>query len=231
MISKYFIQRPIFAMVISILIVLAGAVSFFNLPIEQYPNITPPQIQITLPYPGASAQTIADTVAAPLEDQINGVENMIYMYSESASTGNLTLNVFFEIGSDIDQALNNVQDRVDVALSQLPVEAQREGVLVRKQTPTILLLIAVQAEENRFDELYVNNYATIHIADELQRLPGISNATVINARDYAMRIWLRPDKMAQLGITTSDISNAVQAQNADYPIGLLGYPPHLQILH
>jgi len=225
MIAKYFIQRPIFAMVISILIILAGAVSFFNLPIEQYPNITPPQIQITLPYPGASAQTIADTVAAPLEDQINGVEKMIYMYSESASTGNLTLNVFFEIGADIDQALNNVQDRVDVALSQLPEEAQREGVLVRKQTPTILLLIAIQSEGDRYDELFVNNYATIHIADELQRLSGVSNATVINARDYAMRIWLRPDKMAQLEITTDDVSNAVQAQNVDYPIGLLGYPP------
>jgi hydrophobe/amphiphile efflux-1 (HAE1) family protein len=225
MISKFFINRPIFAIVISVLITLVGAVSFLNLPIEQYPNITPPQIQITLPYPGASAQTIADTVAAPLEDQINGVENMIYMYSESASTGNLTLNVFFELGSDIDQALNNVQDRVDVALSELPKEAQREGVLVRKQTPNILLLVAVQAEGNRYDELFVNNYTTINIADTLQRLPGISNATVINARDYAMRIWLRPDKMAQLGITTADIVEAVQAQNTDYPIGLLGYPP------
>ena len=225
MISKFFIHRPIFAIVISILIVLAGIVSFFNLPIEQYPNITPPQIQITLPYPGASAQTIADTVAAPLENQINGVEKMIYMYSESAATGNLTLNVFFEIGADINQALNNVQDRVDVAMSQLPEEAQKEGVSVKKQTPTILLLVALQSEGERFDELYINNYATIHIADTLQRLPGISNATVINARNYAMRVWLRPDKMAQLGITSSDVSRAIQAQNTDYPIGQLGYPP------
>lgn len=225
MISRFFINRPVFAIVISILITLLGIVSFFNLAIEQYPNMTPPQIQITVSYPGASAKTIADTVAAPLENQINGVENMIYMYSESAATGNLTINVFFEIGANVDQALNNVQDRVDLALSQLPEEVQREGVNVKKQTPTILLLVALQADETRFDELYVNNYATIQIADTLQRLPGISNATVINARNYAMRVWLRPDKMAQLKITTSDIANAVRAQNADYPIGQLGYPP------
>lgn len=225
MISKFFIHRPIFSIVLSLLITLAGILSFFNLPIEQYPDITPPQIQITLPYPGASAQTVADTVAAPLEDQINGVEKMIYMYSESAATGNLSLNVFFELGADIDQSLNNVQDRVDLALSQLPEEPQREGVLVRKQTPTILLLIAIEDKENRYDELFVNNYATIHIADTLQRLPGVSNAQVINARNYAMRIWLRPDEMAQLKITTTDIVDAIQTQNTDYPIGLLNYPP------
>ncbi len=225
MISKFFINRPVFAIVISILIVLSGIVSFFNLPIEQYPNITPPQIQITVPYPGASAQTIADTVAAPLEDQINGVEKMIYMYSESAATGNLTLDVFFEIGADPDQALNNVQDRVDLAMSQLPTAVQKQGVSVRKQTPTILLLVAIEADSVKFDDLYVNNFATIQIADTLQRLSGVSNATVINARNYAMRVWLRPDKMAQLKITTSDIANAVQAQNNDYSIGQLGYPP------
>ncbi len=226
MIAKYFINRPIFATVISILIVLAGGIALYILPIEQYPNITPPQIQVTVSYPGASAQTIADSVATPLEDQINGVENMIYMYSESAATGNLTLNIFFKIGADVDQALNNVQDRVDLAMPQLPEEVQKEGVIVKKQTPTILLLVALQGEGERFDELYVNNYATIHIADELQRLPGISNAQVINARNYAMRLWLRPDKMAQLGISTSDVTEAVQAQNNDYPIGQLGLPPN-----
>ncbi len=225
MISKFFINRPIFAIVISILITLAGGVAFFNLPIEQYPNITPPQIQLTVSYPGASAQTIADTVAAPLEDQINGVENMIYMYSESASSGNLTLNVFFEIGSDINQALNNVQDRVDLAMPELPAEAQKEGVTVKKQTPTILMLIVLQGEGEKYTDLYINNFATIQIADALQRLPGITNATVINARNYAMRVWLRPDKMAQLGITTTDIADAIESQNTDYPIGLLGYPP------
>lgn len=226
MIAKYFINRPIFAAVISILIVLTGLVALYNLPIEQYPNITPPQIQITVSYPGASAQTIADTVATPIEDQINGVENMIYMYSQSSATGNLTLNVFFKIGADIDQALNNVQDRVDLAMPQLPEQVQMQGVTVKKQTPTILLLVALEGDGQRFDELYINNYATIHIADELQRLPGISNAQVINARNYAMRVWMRPDKMAQLGISTADVARAVQSQNTDYPIGQLGYPPN-----
>ena len=225
MIAKYFINRPIFAAVISILIVLSGIIALYILPIEQYPNITPPQIQVTVNYPGASAETIADSVATPLEDQINGVENMIYMYSQSSATGNLTLNIFFKIGADVDQALNNVQDRVDLAMPQLPEEVQKEGVVVKKQTPTILLLVAVQGEGERFDEIYINNYATIHIADALQRLPGISNAQVINARNYAMRVWLRPDKMAQLGISTSDIVDAIQGQNNDYPIGQLGYPP------
>jgi hydrophobe/amphiphile efflux-1 (HAE1) family protein len=226
MIAKYFIHRPIFAAVLSILIVLGGGVALYILPIEQYPNITPPQIQVTVSYPGASAQTIADSVATPLEDQINGVEDMIYMYSQSASTGNLTLNVFFKIGANVDQALNNVQDRVDLAMPELPEEVQKEGVVVKKQTPTILMLVALQSEGERFDELYINNYATIHLADELQRLPGISNAQVINARDYAMRLWLRPDKMAQLNISTTDVTDAVQAQNNDYPIGQLGYPPN-----
>jgi hydrophobe/amphiphile efflux-1 (HAE1) family protein len=223
MISRFFIQRPIFASVIAILISLTGIIALLNLPIEQYPNITPPQIQLTVSFPGASAQTVADTVASPLEDQINGVEDMIYMYSESASTGNLTMNIFFKIGADINQALNNVQDRVDLAMSQLPEETQKEGVNVKKQTPTILLLAAVQSE--RYDDLYINNYATINIADALQRLPGVSNAQVINARNYAMRIWLRPDKMAQLAISTTDVVEAIRNQNNDYPVGLLGYPP------
>lgn len=225
MLSRFFIHRPIFASVISILITLMGLVALFNLPIEQYPNITPPQVQVTASFPGASAQIVADTIAAPLEDQINGVENMIYMYSESSATGNLTLNVFFEVGSDPDQALNNVQDRVDLAMSQLPIEVQQEGVNVKKQTPTILLIVALQSPEERYDEIFVNNYATIHIADTLQRLSGVSNAQVINARNYSMRVWLRPDKMAQLGIDTTDVVDAIKNQSQDYPLGQLGMPP------
>nr|NGX53730.1 Efflux pump membrane transporter BepE [Chlamydiota bacterium] len=144
MISKFFLKRPIFATVLTILIVLGGIVALYALPIEQYPNIVPPQVQITVSYPGASAKTIVETVAAPLEEQINGVDHMIYMYSESSDTGNLTLNVFFEIGTNIDQSLNNVQDRVDIALGQLPEEVQREGVIVKKQTPTMLMLVALE---------------------------------------------------------------------------------------
>ncbi len=225
MISKFFLNRPIFACVLSILIVLAGLVALAVIPVEQYPNIVPPQVQITINYPGASGQVIADTVAAPLEEQINGVEDMIYMYSSSSSTGSYVLNVFFEIGTDINQALNNVQDRVDVAMSQLPDEVQREGIIVRKQTPTILLVVAIESPDGRYDDLFVNNYATIHVAEALQRLSGVSNAMVINAENYAMRIWLRPDKMAQLGISTNTIVDAIREQNTDYPLGELGMPP------
>ncbi len=225
MISKFFLARPVFACVLSLLLLLMGLVALFKLPVEQYPNIVPPQVQISINYPGASGEVIANTVASPLEEQVNGVDQMIYMYSQSSSAGNYVLNVFFEIGTDIDQALNNVQDRVDVALSQLPEEVQREGIIVRKQTPTILMVVAIESTDGAYDDLFVNNYATIHVAEALQRLHGVSNATVINAENYAMRIWLRPDKMTQLEISTEDIVGAIQEQNNDYPLGELGMEP------
>jgi multidrug efflux pump len=224
MISKFFLSRPIFAMVSSILIVLIGLVALIHLPIEQYPNITPPQIQVSTSYPGASAEILSDSVAAPLENQINGVEDMIYMYSQNAATGNLSMSVYFNIGSNADTALNNVQDRVDLAMAQLPSAVQKQGIVVKKETPTILLLVAVESD-GRYDEIYTNNYATIHIADEILRLPGVSDAKVINARNYAMRVWLQPDKMAQLKLGTADVIDAIQEQNEDYPLGELGEPP------
>lgn len=225
MLSKFFLNRPVFAFVLSILITLIGLVALWTLPVEQYPNIVPPQVQVSINFPGASGDVIASTVAAPLETQINGVENMIYMYSQSSSTGSYVLNVFFKVGSDINQALNNVQDRVDVAMSQLPSEVQKEGIIVRKQTPTILLGITVESPDGRYDDLFVNNYAAIHVVQALQRLEGVSNAMVINAENYAMRIWLRPDQMAQLGISTTDVISAIEEQNKDYPLGELGMPP------
>lgn len=225
MFSNFFIKRPIFAAVISVLIVIVGVLGYLKSPIEQYPNITPPQIQVTASFPGATAQTVADTVAAPLEDQINGAENMIYMYSESSDTGNLTLNVFFEIGSDPNQALNNVQDRVDQALSLLPPSVQKQGVVVNKQTPTILLIASIQSPNGRYDETFTSNYATINVVDTLLRVKGVSNATIINARNYAMRIWLKADIMAQLGITTTDVIESVNNQNKDYGVGELGQAP------
>ncbi len=224
MISRFFLGRPIFAIVLSILIVLAGIVAAINLPIEQYPNITPPQVQVTVSYPGADAQTMADSVAAPLENQINGVEDMIYMYSQNSATGTLAMSVYFAIGSDGDLALNNVQNRVELALPQLPDAVQKQGVTVKKETPTILLLVTVESDE-RYDEIYTNNYATIHIADEILRLPGVSDAKVINARNFAMRVWLKPDQMAQLSIGTNDVVDAINEQNQDYPIGELGQEP------
>jgi len=224
MISRFFLGRPVFAIVLSILIVLVGIIAAINLPIEQYPNITPPQVQVSVIYPGADAQTVADSVAAPLEDQINGVEDMIYMYSQNSSTGSFSMSIYFNIGADGDIALSNVQDRVDLALPQLPSAVQKQGVVVKKETPTILLLVTVESDE-RYDEIYTNNYATIHIADEILRLPGVSDAKVINARNYAMRVWVRPDQMSQLGIGTNDIVDAINEQNADYPIGQLGQAP------
>lgn len=224
MISRFFLNRPIFAMVISILIVLVGIVAYVNLPVEQYPNITPPQIQVSTTYPGASAQVISDSVAAPLENQINGVENMIYLYSQNAATGNMTMSIYFDIGTDSDIALNNVQDRVNLATPQLPSEVQKEGVIVKKETPTILLLVTIDSD-GRQDEIYTNNYATIHVADEILRLQGVSDAKVINARNYSMRVWLRPDKLAQLKLGATDVITCIQEQSSDYPIGQLGQAP------
>lgn len=226
MISRFFIDRPVFAAVISILITLAGLISLKALPIEQYPNITPPQIQVTASYPGADANTISQTIAAPLEQQINGVEDMIYMYSQNSATGNMVMNIFFNIGSDPNMAQINVQNRVSTALPQLPENVQRTGVLVQKQTPTILLIVALQSPDGLYDDIYISNYATINIVDELQRLPGVSNVNIVGARDYSMRLWLRPDKMAQFGLTTTDIVQAVQEQNSEIAIGRIGQAPN-----
>lgn len=225
MISKFFLGRPVFAAVISILITLAGLVALKKLPIEQYPQITPPLILVSASYPGASAQTIADTVAAPLEQQINGVEGMIYMYSQNAAPGNMALNVYFDIGTDPDLALTDTQNRVDLAMSLLPEEVQKEGVNVTKQSPNILMFVSLESPDGTYDEIFVNNYATIYVADTLQRLKGVSNATVLNARDYSIRIWLKPDRLAQLKLTTSDVVNAIKGQNASRSIGEMGQAP------
>ncbi len=228
MISGFFIDRPIFACVISIIIVLVGVVGLFMLPIEQYPNITPPQIQVTATYTGADAQSVSDLVAAPIEQQVNGVEKMIYMYSQNSATGSYSLNVFFEIGSDPDMDQVNVQNLVSQALPLLPDEVQRSGVQVQKQSPNILMIVSVQSPDNIFDDIYVSNYANINVVTDLQLVQGVSSVSIINARNYAMRIWLRPDRMAQLSLSASDIVNAVQEQNAQYGIGQIGQPPNSQ---
>ncbi len=225
MISKFFLERPVFAVVISVVITLAGLVCLKALPIEQYPNITPPLILVSASYPGASAQTMSDTVAAPLEQQINGVEDMIYMYSQNAAPGNISLNVYFDIGTDADLALTNVQNRVDLATSQLPEDVQRQGITVTKQSPNILLFVSVASPDGAYDDVFVNNFATIRVADTLARIKGVSNAKVLNALNYSIRIWLRPDIMAQLHLTTSDVLDAVRGQNASRAIGEIGQAP------
>lgn len=226
MISRFFIDRPIFASVISIIITLTGLAAMKVLPIEQYPNITPPEIQVTATYNGANADTMASDVAAPIEQQVNGVENMIYMYSQNASTGNMTLEIYFAIGSDANMAQVNVQNLVSQALPQLPEEVQQQGVTIKKQTPNILLIVAVESPQGLYDDIFTSNYANVNIVTDLQLLPGISNVTIIGARNYSMRIWIRPDLMAQLAITTNDIVKAVQEQNLDFGIGQLGQAPN-----
>lgn len=225
MIANFFIDRPVFACVLSIMITLAGLFSLRMLPIEQYPNITPPQIQVAATYPGADAITTASSVAAPLEQQINGVDHMIYMYSQNSSTGNMLLNVFFDIGTDVDMAQVNVQNRVNMALPLLPQQVQYQGLSIKKQTPAILLLISIESPDGRYDNVYVSNYTQINVVNELVRLPGVSNATIINSRNYAMRIWLKPDRLAQLQLTAEDVVEAIKDQNKDFTAGMLGMPP------
>lgn len=223
--SNFFIDRPILSSVISIFIFLAGVVSMFMLPIEQFPNIVPPQINVQTAYPGGSADIVANSVAAPLEQQINGVENMIYMYSNSSATGSYNLNIFFDIGSSVETALIDVQNQANIAMPLLPEQVQKGGVTILKQTPAILLLVAVQSPDNRYDEIFLSNYATVNIVDELQRTPGVSNVTIINDRTYAMRIWLDPALLVKYGLTASDVAAAVQDQNSEYSVGRLGEAP------
>jgi multidrug efflux pump len=225
MISKFFIDRPIFASVIAIVITLVGLVSMINLPIEQYPNITPPQILVTTAYPGASAETVAQAVASTLEQQINRAQGLIYMYSQSSTAGDLSLNVFFEIGTNIEQAQIDVQNQVNLVLPKLPQDVQRQGISVQKQSPTFLVIIALQSPTGRFDEIYTSNYASINIVDELQRLSGVSDVRIIGARDYSMRLWLKPDRMAQFGLTTADVISVIREQNGQYAVGRIGQAP------
>jgi hydrophobe/amphiphile efflux-1 (HAE1) family protein len=226
MISHFFIHRPVFACVISLIITCAGLVAMKALPIEHYPNITPPLIQITATYNGANANTMASDVAAPLEQQILGVEDMIYMYSQNSSIGTMTLDVYFAIGTDADIAKVNVQNLVNQAQSQLPDEVQKQGISIVKQTPTILLVAGLKSLNGRYDPTFVSNYANINVVNELNLLPGISNIAVIGQRNYAMRIWLRPDLMAQMDISPTDILTAIREQNADFGLGQLGQAPN-----
>lgn len=223
--SKYFLTRPVFAIVISIVIVLLGLVSLKNLPVEQFPTITPVQILVTTQLPGASAEAMADSVAAPLEAAINGVEDMIYMYSQTAAPGIVNLTVSFKIGTDPNLALINTQNRVNLALSSLPIEVQKQGVAVLNQYPNILLFIALESESEVYDDIFLANYANTNVANNLDRLSGVSRARVLNARDYSMRIWMQPDRLAQFGLTVSDVVAAIHEQNGTRSIGLIGQEP------
>jgi multidrug efflux pump len=224
-ISRFCIDHPIFASVISIVITLAGAVAMFASPVAQYPEITPPQITVSATYPGADANVVANNVAAPIEQQVNGADYMIYMNSSSSSTGNMTLNVFFEIGTDPNLAQVDVQNRVNLALPQLPSAVTSQGVQVQKKSSAFMMVIAIYSPGERYDPVYVANYTNIYILDALKRIPGANQAAIFGTPDYAMRIWLKPDRMAQLGITATQVQNAVSAQNQQYAVGRLGQSP------
>jgi len=225
MFSKFFIERPIFASVISIIIVLAGLAAMRSLSIEQYPQITPPVVSVTTYYPGATPEVIAKTVAAPLEQQINGVEDMIYMQSSSASNGQMNLNVYFKIGTDPDQATINVNNRVSAAMAQMPDDVKQQGLTVRKKSTSILQVVTLASPKGTFDTTYLSNYALLNIIDELKRIPGVGDITLFGGTDYAMRIWLRPDRLAQLELTPSDVIGAIREQNTQFAAGKIGAQP------
>ena len=225
MFSRFFIERPVFAAVVSIIIVLAGLVAMRALPVEQYPTIIPVQVTVQTTYPGADSQTLAESVAAPIEAQINGVDNMLYMTSSSSSTGQLTLTVFFSLDTDPDIAQVQVQNRVNLALPQLPEAVTQNGVQVQKKSSSIMMLIAVKGPAERYTPEYIANYANVYVLDTLKRVPGAGQAQIFGVPDQAMRIWMNPDRMASLGITTSDIQQAVQAQNALFGAGQIGQQP------
>ena len=225
MISRFFIDRPIFATVISIVILLAGLAAIQSLPVAQYPQILPPQVQVSANYPGASAQVIAETVAAPLEQQINGVEGMIYQQSTSAGSGSMSLSVYFEVGRDPDQATIDVNNRVQAALAKLPEEVRRQGVTVVKKSSDILQVVSMFSPDDSENPVAISNYALINVIDELKRLPGVGDVTQFGAKDYSMRIWLRPDKLAQYNLTSSDVVNAIREQNSQFAAGSFGQEP------
>ncbi|MCQ8241410.1 efflux RND transporter permease subunit [Rhizosaccharibacter radicis] len=223
--THVFIDRPILATVFSVFITLIGLGALATLPVAQYPEIVPPTVQITTTYPGASAETVARTVATPLEQQINGVENMLYMSSQSTGDGKLTLTVTFRIGTDLNISQMLTQNRVEDALPRLPEDVQRLGVQVRKSSPNILLVVHMMSPDNSRDELYISNYATLHVKDALARLPGVGDVQVFGGRDYAMRIWLDPDKIAAYNLNASEVLAALRAQNVQVSAGVLNQPP------
>jgi len=225
MISKFFIDRPIFASVLSIAIVLIGLIAMRVLPVAQYPEIVPPQVVVSATYPGASAETIAETVAAPLEQQVNGVEDMIYMQSTSTGSGTMSLSVYFQTGTDADQATINVNNRVQRATAVLPEEVRRQGVTVTKRSSSILQIVALSSPDRRYDTIFISNYALINIIDELRRTPGVGDASLFGASDYSMRIWLRPDKVAQYNLTPGDVAAAIRDQNAQFAAGRFAEEP------
>ncbi|WP_030539796.1 efflux RND transporter permease subunit [Sphingobium sp. DC-2] len=224
--SRFFIDRPIFAAVIAVVITVVGALAFIGLPVSQYPNIVPPTVTVSAQYPGASAETVASTVAAPIEQEINGVDDMLYQSSQSTGDGKVTITVTFKVGTDLDEAQVLVQNRVAVAIPRLPEEVQRLGVVTRKTTPDFLMVVNLQSPDGTFDRNYLSNYALTQVRDRLARLDGVGDVRLFGSRDYAMRIWIDPDRAAALDLTAGEIVSALRSQNVQVSTGALGQPPY-----
>ena len=235
MFARFFVDRPVFATVISVVIIIVGLVALVMLPIAQYPEIAPPTITVTASYPGASARVVADTVATPIEQEVNGVENMLYMSSRCTNDGQMTLDVTFKLGTNLDMAQVLVQNRVAIAQAKLPEDVKRQGVTTKKKSPSILLCINLISEKETdpktgeehyiYDQLYLSNYATIQIKDALARIDGVGDVQFLGPRDYSMRIWLDPEKLASRNMTAGDVTNAIRKQNKQVAAGRLGQPP------
>nr|HET7858986.1 efflux RND transporter permease subunit [Caldimonas sp.] len=225
MISHFFIARPIFATVISIVITLIGVVSMLQLPIAQYPDVAPPTVTVTATYPGANAVTVASTVATPIEQEINGVERMLYMTSRSTNDGVVTIDVVFELGTNLDMAQVFVQNRVAIAQPKLPDEVKRLGVTTKKKSPSILMMVNVLSPDGRYDQVYLSNFATLNVKDDLARIRGMGDVVLFGGRDYSMRVWLDPKKLAARGLAVGDVMKSLQEQNVQVAAGRLGQPP------
>src|SRR5918995_5005695 len=223
--SRFFIDRPIAAVVLSAMIVIAGALSLGRLPLTEYPQVTPPTVIVRAAYPGANPKVIAETVAAPLEQEINGLEGMLYMGSQASGNGAFTLTVTFEPGIDVDLAQVQVQNRVARAVPRLPQEVQRIGITTQKASPDILMVVHLLSPENRYDPLYLSNFAALRIRDELARIPGVGDVLVFGAGDYSLRIWLDPDKVAARMLTAGDVVQAIREQNVQVAGGSVGQQP------
>ena len=218
-ISDFFVKRPIFAAVISIIIFVVGALAYFRLPLSEYPEVVPPTVVVRTSYPGANPTVIADTVASPLEQQINGVEGMLYMFSQATADGVMTLTITFALGTDLDKAQVQVQNRVSQALPRLPQEVQRLGVTTDKTSPDLLMVVHLESPDNRYDMLYLANLAILQVKDELNRIPGVGNVQVFGAGDFSMRVWLNSDRMTNFALTPNDVVTALKAQNVQAAAG------------
>src|SRR4051794_21729096 len=225
MLSKFFIDRPIFATVLSVLITLTGVIALINLPVAQYPRITPPSVNVSISYPGASAQVVADTVAAPIEQQVTGVPGMLYMSSQMGNDGSYSLSVTFDVGVDLNTALVMVQNRVALAMPLLPSPVQKQGITIRKKTPDNLMIVNLISPDGRYDDIYLSNYALINLKDEILRVDGVSDVNIMGERDYSIRTWLNPQKLASRNMTASDVANAIRSQNLEVAGGQVGQPP------